>query len=180
MAGSLSSCDHLHAEKPPSVKETNGTAAGSGPLADPAACEEAASKLQHTQNAPFFYFHHSAASTCNLEPDYTLFISLSPLFTVVEEGETPPTHTHNNELVGSFWETLQLFFQFPVRSAGESFSTSCQKQKPSATRPHRLLHTDLILRPRQDLLVLLLQLTLAFSCRCREGSMCFHRVVETL
>lgn len=41
------------------------------------------------------------------------------------------------------------FFRFPFWSAGESFSTSCQS---GATRPHCLLHTDLILQPQQDLL----------------------------
>ena len=43
------------------------------------------------------------------------------------------------------------FFRFPVCSAGESFSTSRQNGA-AATRPHCLLHTDLILQLQWDLL----------------------------
>lgn len=60
------------------------------------------------------------------------------------------------------------FFLFPVWSAGESFSTSCQNGA-SATRPHCLLHTDLILQPQRDLLYCYYSLPCFFSAYTMKG-----------
>ncbi len=68
------------------------------------------------------------------------------------------------------------FFLFPVWSAGGSFSTSCQSGA-SATRPHCLLHTDLILRPQWDLFYCYYSLPCFFFCLYHEGFLCFQCVV---
>lgn len=158
MLGSLSSCGHLDVEKSPSVGETNGMATGSRYIGRSDSLQSFGSKSD-----PLFPTY--CASTCiccwilNLNLTTNLipspFFSPFPFFlfrlVALVEGRQEETPQWARQCL---WETPLFprgFFRFPVWSAGESFSTSCQNGA-SATRPHCLLHTDLLLQSQQDLL----------------------------
>lgn len=99
----------------------------------------------------------------------------------LEEGRQEETPQSARQCL---WETLlypHCFFLFPVWSAGEWFSTSRQNQA-TATRPHCLLHTDLILQPQWDLLYCYYSLP-CFSAYTMNGCCVFNvlfSVVQTL
>lgn len=164
--GSLSSCDHLDLEKSPSVRETNGRAAGSRYIGRSDSLQSFWSKLQQSQT---YYFHPTVyppawcRTSDNILDPLSFFFPFFPLgLGALAEGRQEETPQWARQCL---WETLlypQGFFLFPVWSAGESFSTSCQSGA-SATRPHCLLHTDLILQPQRDLLYCYYSLPCFFS-----------------